>query len=95
MPNADDPKTATREGQDPPPTGLQHVSNCRRPGEPTTAVEERDDRHRGPQQGACSDGTRFPSSTTGEHTLPIAAAYVVDTGGIVRFAYANPNYMHD
>jgi peroxiredoxin len=31
---------------------------------------------------------------TTEHTLPIAATYVVDNGGIVRFAYANPNYMH-
>jgi peroxiredoxin len=31
---------------------------------------------------------------TTEHTLPIAATYVVDNDGIVRFAYANPNYMH-
>ncbi|HZD14728.1 MAG TPA: peroxiredoxin-like family protein [Pseudonocardiaceae bacterium] len=31
---------------------------------------------------------------TTEHTLPIPATLVVDTGGIIRFAYANPNYMH-
>jgi peroxiredoxin len=31
---------------------------------------------------------------TAEHTLPIAGTFVVDTGGIIRFAYANPNYMH-
>jgi peroxiredoxin len=31
---------------------------------------------------------------TAEHTLPIPATFVVDTGGIIRFAYANPNYMH-
>lgn len=31
---------------------------------------------------------------TTEHTLPVPATFVVDTGGIIRFAYANPNYMH-
>jgi peroxiredoxin len=31
---------------------------------------------------------------TAEHTLPIAATFVIDTGGMIRFAYANPNYMH-
>ena len=36
--------------------------------------------------------TEFNGTT--EHTLPIAATFVVDTGGIIRFAYANPNYMH-
>jgi peroxiredoxin len=31
---------------------------------------------------------------TAEHTLPIPGTFVVDTGGIIRFAYANPNYMY-
>ena len=29
-----------------------------------------------------------------EHTLPIPGTFVVDAGGIIRFAYANPNYMY-
>jgi peroxiredoxin len=26
--------------------------------------------------------------------LPLPATFVVDTDAIIRFAYANPNYMH-
>ena len=29
-----------------------------------------------------------------EHSLPIPATFVVDVGGIIRFAYANTNYMY-
>ena len=31
---------------------------------------------------------------TVEHALPIPATFVVDAGGIIRFAYANTNYMY-
>lgn len=31
---------------------------------------------------------------TPEHALPIPGTFVIDTGGIVRFAYANPDYMY-
>jgi peroxiredoxin len=30
----------------------------------------------------------------GQQTLPIPATFVADRDGIVRFAYANPDYMH-
>jgi peroxiredoxin len=30
----------------------------------------------------------------GQQTLPIPATFVVDRDGIVRFAYANPDYTH-
>jgi peroxiredoxin len=30
----------------------------------------------------------------GRHILPIPGTFVVDTGGIIRFAYANVNYMY-
>jgi peroxiredoxin len=31
---------------------------------------------------------------TAEHSLPNPATFVVETGGIIRFAYANANYMY-
>jgi peroxiredoxin len=36
--------------------------------------------------------TRFNGTT--DQTLPIAGTFVVDRGGVIRFAYANANYMH-
>ncbi|TCC50413.1 AhpC/TSA family protein [Kribbella pittospori] len=31
---------------------------------------------------------------TTEHTLPVPATFVVDSAGVIRFAYAVPNYMY-
>jgi peroxiredoxin len=32
--------------------------------------------------------------TTGEthHMLPVPAVFIIDTGGVIRFAYTNPDY---
>jgi peroxiredoxin len=47
------------------------------------------------REGYARIGHSIPQfNGTTEHTLPIAATFVVDTGGMIRFAYANPNYIH-
>jgi peroxiredoxin len=31
---------------------------------------------------------------TADHALPIPGTFVIDSSGVIRFSYANPNYMH-